>query len=34
MIRQASFAVGAAIFVAIVGSPAPPAERAANYRDA
>jgi EmrB/QacA subfamily drug resistance transporter len=31
MIRQASLAVGVAIFVAIVGSPASPAERVANF---
>jgi len=31
MIRQASLAVGVAIFVAIVGSPASPAERLANF---
>jgi hypothetical protein len=32
MIRQASLAVGVAIFVAIVGSPASPAERLANFQ--
>ena len=31
MIRQASLAVGVAIFVAILGSPASPAERLANF---
>jgi len=33
MVRQAALAIGVAIFVAIVGSPSSPLERAAHFRE-